>query len=123
MIKNKICVNDFLAVAAVVLLALAIFLIPMLSNRTAEYIKITSDKGEQIISLSEDSEYEIISNNHSIVVKIENREVSVMQATCPDKVCVNSGMISRGGEVIVCAPALVSIEIIGFDGEVDYAVG
>ena len=121
--KNRICLNDFFAVAAVLILALVVFLAPMFGNRSADYVKITTDSGEQIFSLSKNSEYTVTSNEHSVTVKVNDREVWVVQATCADKVCVNSGKILYGGQVIVCAPARISIEIIGEKGDVDYAVG
>lgn len=121
--KNNVCLNDFLAVAAVLILALAVFLAPVFTSRGGDYVKISSDSGEQIHSLSDNFDYTVISNGHSVTVRVENGEVSVFDSTCPDKVCVNSGKISRGGEVIICAPALVSVEIVGEKGDVDYAVG
>ena len=121
--KNRVCLNDFFAVAAVLILAFAIFLAPMLANRSADYVKITADSGEQIFLLSKNSEYVVTSNGYSVTVRVQDREVWVEQATCADKVCVNSGKISHGGQVIVCAPALISIEMIGEKGDVDYAVG
>lgn len=123
MMKNGICLNDFFAVAAVLILAFAIFLAPILADQSADYVKITTDSGEQIFLLSKNSEYVVASNGYSVTVKVQDREVCVVQATCPDKVCVNSGKISHGGDVIICAPAIISVEMIGGKGDVDYAVG
>ena len=121
--KTRICTNDFIAVAAVLFVALVLFLAPLLLSNSAKYVKIITDGEEQLVSVYEDKEYVINSNGHTLTVRVENREASILHSTCPDKVCVNSGKINRGGEVIVCAPALVSIEIIGETGEYDYAVG
>ena len=121
--KIKVCVNDIIAATAVLLLALAIFLAPMLTNTSAGYVKITSDSGEQLVSIFDNNEYSVNSNGYAVTIKIEDREAFVSYSTCPDKVCVNSGKISRAGEVIVCAPALVSVEILGEKGDADYVVG
>ena len=121
--RKRVCLNDFLAVAAVLIIAGATFLAPIFTNRSADYVKITTNNGEELVSLDKNSEYAFNSNDYSITVKVENREVFVVQSSCPDKVCINSGKISRGGEIIICAPAFVSIEIIGESGDVDYAVG
>ncbi len=45
-------------------------------------------------------------------VMIENGEVSVSSANCPDKICVSHRKISKDGEVIVCLPhkLVVSVE-------------
>lgn len=121
--KTRICINDFIAVAAVLLVALALFLAPLSASNSAQYVKIIADGKEQLVSIHEDREYIISSNGHSLTVNIEDGEASILHSTCSDKVCVNSGKINRGGEVVVCAPALVSIEIVGETEEFDYAVG
>lgn len=121
--KNNLCLNDFFAIITVLLVAIALFFAPMLVKSSADYVKITTAENEQVFSLLQNKIYSVDSNGHTVTVKIENREVYVIESTCPDKICVNSRKISRGGEVIVCAPALVSVEIIGERGDVDYAVG
>ena len=35
------------------------------------------------------------------------------EADCPDKICVNTGKISKIGETIVCLPHRVVVEIQG----------
>ena len=121
--KNKVCLNDFFAAAAVLAVALVIFLLPAFANHSADCVIINTDSGERLLSLFENGEYEVVSNDHTVTVKVENGAVSVTHSTCDDKICVNSGEISRSGEVIVCAPALVSVEIVGEKGAVDYVVG
>ena len=45
----------------------------------------------------------------------------VIEADCPDQLDVKQGYISKVGEVIVCLPNRLVIEIKGVDeGDVDY---
>ena len=37
---------------------------------------------------------------------------------CRDKICVNTGKISRAGQSIVCLPARVSVAVVGNGGDV-----
>lgn len=46
-------------------------------------------------------------------VVIENGTVYMTEADCPDKICVNTGKISKIGETIVCLPHRVVVEIQG----------
>ena len=63
------------------------------------------------IDLSDSSYYEITVNNVHIVR--ENGEVYVKDSTCPDRVCVRTGHISKTGESAVCVPNRVSVTVTG----------
>lgn len=44
-------------------------------------------------------------------IVIENGEVRMEQATCPDQVCVRHKPISKNGEMIICLPNKVYVEV------------
>jgi len=46
-------------------------------------------------------------------VVIEDGKVGISDADCPDKLCVKDGYISNPGEILVCLPNKVVIEIKG----------
>ena len=56
------------------------------------------------------------------LIEIGDEEVRVIEASCPDQLDVKQGFISKTGEVIVCLPNRLVIEIKGADDErdVDY---
>lgn len=45
------------------------------------------------------------------LLKIDTDGVSVEDADCPDKICVNHRKISKGGESIICLPHKLVIEL------------
>ena len=53
------------------------------------------------------------------LIEIGDGEVRVIDADCPDKLDVKQGFISKPGQVIVCLPNRLVIEIIGIDNEED----
>ena len=53
------------------------------------------------------------------LIEIGDGEVRVIEADCPDKLDVKQGYISKTGEVIVCLPNRLVIEIKGVDDERD----
>ncbi len=73
-------------------------------------VKYNGETVEEI-DLSDSSYYEIKVNNVHIVR--ENGEVYIKDSTCPDKVCVRTGHISRSGESAVCVPNRVSVTVTG----------
>lgn len=55
-------------------------------------------------------------------VLVQQGHVRMMEASCPDQVCVNQGWISDNALPIVCLPNKVIIEIIGGEGDLDAIV-
>ena len=49
--------------------------------------------------------------NDSNTFEIKNGEVRMIDADCPDKICVHSRAISKAGESIVCLPNNVILKI------------
>jgi len=67
-------------------------------NKVKEEIDIKTDLGENI-------------------VQIENGGVRIVDADCPDKVCVKDGFKDKVGNVLVCLPHKVVIQIKGQSSE------
>ncbi len=47
------------------------------------------------------------------VIRIEGDEVWIVEADCPDQICVHDGKKSKSGDLLVCLPNKVVIEIKG----------
>lgn len=103
-----------LLIAAVVLLAAALWLGVSLLQREGAYVLVSVD-GEQQgrYPLSGDAEIEIRSKEHYNLLVIKNGAASVTEADCPDKLCVNMGEIRYNGQSIICLPHKTVVEIIG----------
>ena len=57
------------------------------------------------------------------VILIENGQVSVTEADCPDKLCIKQGAIKNGARPIVCLPNNVIIKITDDIIDVDLTIG
>lgn len=68
------------------------------------YKKVYLDK-EQEIKVKTEHGYNII--------KIEEEEVSMIDADCPDQICIYTAPINKPGQIIVCLPHKVYVEIDG----------
>ena len=49
-------------------------------------------------------------------ITIDKDGAEIIEANCPDKICVHTAKITQPGPIIVCLPHRVSVEIIG-EGE------
>ena len=70
-----------------------------------EYKRIEIDT-QTVASFTIDTEH---GQNH---VVIENGTVNVIAADCPNQICVNTKAARRPGDIIVCLPHKVVIEIV-----------
>ena len=114
---------DTAVFAAVILLALVLFLIG-LTKSGADKLVISIDGKESFYSLSENTNIKLENEGVTLTVTVKNGEAWVSETNCKNALCSHSGRIDRAGEIIVCAPARVSIRIIGTEGgEYDAVTG
>lgn len=71
-----------------------------LDNNSSEKITVETDLGTNVIEIS-------------------NGKVRVIDADCPDKICIQDGAISTPGSMLVCLPHKVVVQIKGQNTEAD----
>ena len=59
----------------------------------------------------------------SNTIQVEPGRIRVLEADCPDQVCVDQGWIADGTVPIVCLPHKLVIEIVGGGSAFDAAAG
>lgn len=117
-LDNKVRLKrDIILVLSMVIIAAAAFLIINFAvKKDGSYAVIKVD-GNVIKTLDLNSgETTIEVNGYQGGVNkvvINDGKVSMMEADCPDELCVKTGKISRVGETIVCLPHRVVVEIKG----------
>lgn len=98
--------NDFILVVAVLFLAALLLL--CIPNKSADIAKITVDgKLFATVPLNRDR---VIDINGTNTVVIENGEIYMQSANCPDKLCIHQGRISDSSKKIICLPNKIIIE-------------
>ncbi len=73
-------------------------------------ILLTDDLSDAI-KIGDNTEYNIIN--------IRNGVVKVLEADCKNQVCIKDGIIVKVGEILVCLPHKLTIEIKGKNPDVD----
>ena len=105
--------NDWLLIAilfAASCLPLAFFTYP--SPKENVVVISVAGKAQAVLPLSDErQEKKITTPEGSNTVVIENGQVAITEADCPDRVCVATGHISRSHEVIACLPHKLLVEI------------
>lgn len=104
-----------IVIAAVLLLSMAASAFVLLYHGAGDTVSVTQD-GKVIKRINLDtvtSPYEFVVTGEygSNTVRVEQGRICVMDASCPDHVCVNTGWISDGAIPIVCLPNKLVIQV------------
>ena len=122
--KLRFCKGDWLAIAAVILLSVAVLLCFMPGNeenpgQAAIYL---NGKLVKTVELSENQTFSVSDRYHN-VIKVENGQIAIIESDCPGQDCVHSGSIGTSGRVLVCLPNALEIRVIHADSDIDFVVG
>ncbi|MCI8757929.1 MAG: NusG domain II-containing protein [Oscillospiraceae bacterium] len=105
--------NDLLLAAGILLAALALWLC-LRPGDQGGWAVVTVDGQEQgRYPLGEDRTVTLGDGTAYNVLEIAGGQAAVREANCGDHTCVRTGAVSREGEVIVCLPHRLTVEIQG----------
>ncbi len=113
--QNK---NDLILTAALLAVGFvlaAFFFAAAPRGRTVE-VRVDG-RVEAVYPLEKDGRYEIKGANGGNTLVIESGTARIDSASCPDKLCVKTGRLSRSGQSAICLPNRVEIRITGDPGD------
>ncbi len=122
MFKDKKTKNDFILIAAVVILAAAVWLGSELLKEEGGFAVVTVNGSETArYSLSEEREIRLENGDGFNILVIKDGKADITDASCPDHVCVDQREISKTGEAITCLPnkTVITVEGAKESAEVD----
>lgn len=119
--------GDILLIGIIVVIALA-FLVPRwldenLSeknhNNNEKVARITVDgKLFKTVKLTgKEQTIDIKTQYGENILKVHDNGIEMVDADCPDKVCLTFGFVDRNGGTIVCLPHKLMVEVVGGSGE------
>ena len=106
-----------LLVAAVLLCAGGFWLIKNADTGSVAVIKVDGQVRDKIDLSKVEESYEIhidTEYGHNTIL-VEQGTISVIDADCPDHVCIRQGKLTGGGLSIICMPHRLVIQIGGSD--------
>lgn len=119
--------NDLILIVIILVLAGAIFGFWRFTNANVENLVVriyVEDDLYYTHPLTDDLEKSLTIETAfgKNIVTIKDGTVDMIEADCPDQVCVDSQAISKAGESLVCLPHQVFVDIVGdkpVESEVD----
>ena len=115
--------RDFILIGAILAAVLVMFAVMTLTKKEGAYVIVRVDGNETArYSLHEDGEYEL--NGGTNILRIEDGKAFLIDADCPDHLCVNQGKIWRSGETITCLPNRLTVTVVGgVENDVELELG
>jgi hypothetical protein len=111
--NHKILLGDWLVVAAS-LLAVVFMFQTYWSFEQASKLKIR--QGDKIIGtydLNQTRELKIAGPIGESLISINQGKVRFKQSPCRNQYCVHQGWLSRAGQVAICLPNQISLQLMG----------
>ncbi len=107
---------DFILIICIAIVCIISF-IPYFTNKSSTPVAVIYKNGEEMQRIQLDSvqdSYTIdLDTNPSNVILVEKNRIRYTTAQCHDKLCVNSGWLSKPGDTAACLPAKTIIVIEG----------
>lgn len=102
----------FLVAAAVLV---SVPLVSLASSGQPGAVRLDAPGGSSEVSLVHDGRYVVEGRSGRVVVEVAAGAARVVEADCPDQLCVRMGR-ARPGRPVVCAPNGVSVSLSVQDG-------
>lgn len=110
-----------IAIAVLILIALAWFAFSALKDSQSfeqaafASIYVNGEHYDEVALTEEEHEIEIRSERGYNRLKVSNYGIEMLEADCPDQLCIGFGHIHATNEKIVCLPNRIFIEVHGAD--------
>lgn len=110
--KLKIAVADIILIMLVLLISI-FFIMPknQSESRLVAHVYVNNEL-THTISLDKNQQKDIHSPYGMLSVEVKEMRIRVVHSTCPNKICVHDGWISKKNESITCLPNAVFITLV-----------
>ena len=106
--------NDLLLMAILLILGGALALLLWFTRQAGGTVTVQIDgKVVMELPLSEDAELVLGEGAHTNTLVIRGGTARVVDASCPDRLCVGQGAVQYAGESIVCLPHKLVVTVEG----------
>lgn len=109
--------KDVILIAIVLLAILAsVFANKAINSGKSDRIEIyVKNKLYKEYPIDANEKIVIKNGNEKNIIYIHDNGVEMLEADCPDEVCIRTGFINKAGQSIVCLPHKINIKIVTDD--------
>ena len=112
--------NDIKLIIIILLFLVLFFLFNYFNKEKAiiAYVYYESDIISKI-DLSIDNKYEVDGLLGKVMIEVKNKKIRVIEENSPNHLCSRQGFVSNKGDIIVCIPNKIIIELPNEDIDVE----
>ena len=103
--------NDLILIAVLIIFSITPIAMNSNSDKKIAVLKVDGVIVREL-DLTTEKTFAVKSGGGKNIVEIKNGAIRVIEADCPDKICVRRGAIKNPGEIIACVPHKVLIEVL-----------
>ncbi len=121
--KNKVrdkntSKRDIVLILALAVIGVGLLLATQLGGRIGAYAVVEVD-GAEVARYPLSSDGVFVLNGGTNTLEILGGRARMVEAECPDKLCVKMGWVKYSGQSLVCLPEHLVVKIVGGDSSVD----
>ncbi len=121
--NKKFLKNDLILIFSIIVISLLSIIIILASSKHGNYVTVEQNGIViAVLQIDKNQKYNIYNENNKIenTILIENEQVSMIYADCPDKICEKHRAIKNNNESIICLPNKVIVTVTNnLENEVD----
>lgn len=121
--NKKFLKNDLILIFSIIVISLLSVTIILITSKQGNYVTIEQNGTiTAVLQINKNQKYNIYNENNEIenTILIENGQVSMIYANCPDKICEKHKAIKNNNESIICLPNKVIVTVTNnLENEVD----
>ncbi len=121
--NKKFLKNDLILIFSIIVISLLSVTIILLTSKHGNYVTIEQNGTiTAVLQIDKNQKYNIYNEDNEIenTILIENGQVSMIYANCPDKICEKHKAIKNNNESIICLPNKVIVTVTNnLENEVD----
>lgn len=111
--------KDLLLIITVLIIALAFYFCQEFTGENSDNQVVVMVDGETYGTYDLNEDQTISINHGSNILKIQDKEAKIIEADCPDKLCVHQSPISKSNQSIICLPNKLVVKIVAGHGNED----
>ncbi len=105
--------NDVILIIIMIILSVSSWvIIDTVKTEGGSVVVLTDGKETARYPLNKDAEITIKNEDKFNLLIIKDGTAKIIEASCPDKLCVNQHSITYNGETITCLPNKVVVKVI-----------
>lgn len=105
--------NDIILILAMIIISVSTWLIIDATKTAGGSVVVMIDGKESArYPLNKDAEITIKNGENYNILVIKDSKAEIIEASCPDKLCVKQNEIAYNGETLTCLPHRVTVKVV-----------